>query len=101
MSDASEAFSALMTGYIAENDARWVLLREAMRYVECHEDVTRKGESQPCENIAVAVRIDPNEGGFYPVCSRHTRRPMVRLADLAACTVPHARTVPPEGTPDD
>lgn len=48
----------------------------------CDEEVTRKGELQPCENIAVAVRIDPDGGTLYPVCGRHARRPMVRLRDL-------------------
>ena len=46
---------------------------------ECTEDVTRKGESQPCEKPAVALRIDPTEGDPYPVCIYHTRAPMVPL----------------------
>jgi len=48
----------------------------------CTEEVERKGEVQPCDKPAVAVRIDPTEGGGYPVCMRHTRGPMVPLAVL-------------------
>lgn len=59
-------------------------LSSTLRYAECHEGVTRRGNYEPCEGIAVGVRMDPEEGGFYPVCSRHTRRPMVRLADIVA-----------------
>jgi hypothetical protein len=54
----------------------------AMYYVECHEDVTRKGESQPCDKTAVALRIDPTEGTPYPVCAYHARAVMVPLAAL-------------------
>lgn len=48
----------------------------------CDEDVTRKGESQPCERPAVAVRLDPREGTPYPVCAHHTRGEMVPLETL-------------------
>jgi hypothetical protein len=37
---------------------------------ECHEEVTRRGMLEPCDRVAVAVRIDPDEGGPYPVCAR-------------------------------
>lgn len=43
---------------------------------ECHEGVTRKGEFQPCNKTAVALRYDPTKGGIYPVCVKHTRSPM-------------------------
>jgi hypothetical protein len=59
-----------------------------MGYGLCHEDVTRKGESQPCEKPAVAVRIDPADGGPYPVCKHHARGEMVSLADLLEACVP-------------
>lgn len=55
-----------------------------MEYGLCHEDVTRKGESQPCEKTAVAVRIDPQERDPYPVCAFHARGEMVPLTDLIA-----------------
>jgi hypothetical protein len=59
-------------------------LRRIMEYGLCHEDVTRKGESRPCEKVAVAVRIDPEDGSPYPVCAFHARAEMVSLADLLA-----------------
>ena len=59
-------------------------LERIMQYGLCHEDVTRKGESQPCEKTAVAVRIDPEDGDPYPVCSYHARWPMVPLTDVHA-----------------
>jgi hypothetical protein len=55
---------------------------ETMFAPECHEEVTRRGMLEPCEKVAVAVRIDPNEGSRYPVCARHVRGPMVPLAEI-------------------
>lgn len=46
---------------------------------ECHEEVARRGEVQPCDLTAVGLRIDPSEGAPYPVCVKHTRHPMVPL----------------------
>ena len=40
---------------------------------ECHEAVTRKGQLQPCEKVAVGYRLDPVEGTPYPVCKKHHR----------------------------
>lgn len=51
---------------------------------ECHEEVTRRGELQPCDLPAVAMRIDPAENAAYPVCKRHVRGPMVPLAAIDA-----------------
>ena len=51
---------------------------------ECGEGVTRRGEFQPCDKPAVAVRIGPEEGEPYPVCAHHARAVMVPLADLLA-----------------
>ena len=48
---------------------------------KCCEEVTRRGEVQPCEKTAVAVRED-EEGSPYPVCAYHARGPMVPLAAL-------------------
>lgn len=56
----------------------------------CTEGVTRRGEFQPCEKPAVAVRIDPEEGNGYPVCVHHTRADMVPLAQLLA-PAPHPK----------
>lgn len=50
----------------------------------CAEEVTRKGELQPCDRTAVAVRIDPEGVGFYPVCVRHARGDMVPLRVVMA-----------------
>ena len=49
---------------------------------ECEEGVTRRDEFQPCDKPAVAVRMDPGFGEFYPVCARHARADMVPLPDL-------------------
>jgi hypothetical protein len=59
-------------------------LARIMQYGLCHEDVTRKGVSQPCDKTAVAVRIDPEDGSPYSVCAYHTRGEMVSLPDLLA-----------------
>lgn len=57
-------------------------VQRIMHYGVCHEDVTRQGESQPCEKVAVAIRIDPEDGGPYPVCAYHTRAEMMSLSDI-------------------
>jgi hypothetical protein len=61
---------------------------------ECHEEVTRRGEWEPCDLPAVALRID--EGEPYPVCGFHSRPPMVPLAQVLAGArpVPAAPTGP-------
>lgn len=52
---------------------------------ECCEEVTRRGELQPCDKPAVAVRIDPeNDERGYPVCGYHSRPRMVPLRELLA-----------------
>lgn len=67
-------------------------IRHALRYPECHEDVIRQGESQPCDKVAVALRFDPNcPSEPYPVCAYHSRAPMVPLADIARVTPPEGR----------
>ena len=48
----------------------------------CDEGVTRRGEFQPCDKPAVAVRIDPTEGTPYAVCAFHSRADMVPLSAL-------------------
>jgi hypothetical protein len=50
--------------------------------IECHEEVTRRGELEPCDKAAVAMRLDV-EGLAYPVCIYHTRAPMVPLSGLS------------------
>jgi hypothetical protein len=57
-------------------------LARIMEYGHCHEDVTRKGMSQPCDKTAVAVRIDEEDGDPYPVCAYHARGEMISLPDL-------------------
>ncbi len=44
----------------------------------CHEEVTRKGECQPCDKPAVALRNE-DEGDVYPVCGYHARGHLVTL----------------------
>lgn len=48
----------------------------------CYEEVTRKGQLEPCDKVSVAMRIDETFGGRYPVCIYHTRQPMVPLDDI-------------------
>ncbi len=55
----------------------------AALFNKCHEDVSRKGLSQPCFKPAVAVRVDPEESSdAYPVCAYHARGRMVLLAEI-------------------
>jgi len=44
----------------------------------CFEGVSRKGNYEPCDLTAVAVRLD-GEGHPYPVCSNHVRHPMASM----------------------
>lgn len=61
------------------------VVREAFRWpFACTEGVTRGGEFQPCERLAVALRIDPEERTPYPVCPPHARGDMVSLAVIMA-----------------
>lgn len=46
-------------------------------YPECHHEVTRDGRAEPCEDPAVAMRLDFNwssTGDPYPVCARHVSK---------------------------
>ena len=43
---------------------------------ECHEEITRNGELQPCERPAVGYRVDPAHDVPYPVCRPHLREPV-------------------------
>ena len=55
--------------------------------VECHEGVTRRGELQPCDRPAVALRNWVEGDTYYPVCPTHTRGfciPLVAPEDTAA-----------------
>ncbi len=63
-----------------------------MKWDRCHEAVSRKGESQPCDLTAVALRLDPEDHRPYPVCVRHTRKPMLPLTILLSGT--HATPEP-------
>ena len=40
---------------------------------DCHEEVARGDELEPCDKTAVALRVDPQEGEPYPVCAHHAR----------------------------
>lgn len=49
----------------------------------CTEGVTRKGEFQPCNKPAVAIRFEPTDhDDAYPVCANHARGEMVTLPQL-------------------
>ncbi len=50
----------------------------------CCNVAVRKGEEVPCDKVAVAVRIDTDDGHPYPVCAYHARGDMVPLAELLA-----------------
>jgi hypothetical protein len=54
---------------------------------KCDEGVTRKGEFEPCEKPAVAVRYDQENGGYYAVCGYHTRGMMLTLPGLVAAVL--------------
>lgn len=55
-------------------------MRRALGYPQrCSEEVSRSGNAEPCDKPAVALREDPNYGGYYPVCARHARASMVSL----------------------
>ena len=58
-------------------------MRFALGYPEeCTEEVSRRGLVEPCDRVAVALRVDRNEGTLYPVCARHTRAEMVPLGAI-------------------
>ena len=48
---------------------------------ECHEEVTRKGELQPCSKPAVALRDSRETDTYYPVCAYHARGFCIPLVD--------------------
>lgn len=50
----------------------------------CHEETTRRGEAQPCDKPAVAMRLDSRDGEPYPVCAYHACGHMLTLAELKA-----------------
>jgi len=66
-------------------------------YDKCHEEVSRKSQLQPCDLTAVALRIDPQGGRPYPVCARHTRKPMVPLVMLLSTVTDKGRAVVESG----
>ena len=54
---------------------------------ECHEEVSRKGELQPCGKPAVALRDWAEGDTYYPVCATHARGfciPLIAPEDAAA-----------------
>ena len=56
-------------------------------YPECHHTVTRDGIEEPCERLAVAMRLDFNwssSGHPYPVCARHVSRRRGAMVPLLA-----------------
>jgi hypothetical protein len=58
-------------------------MRLALGHPEkCTEEVSRNGLVDTCDRVAVALRLDPNEGSPYPVCARHARRDLVPLEDI-------------------
>ena len=79
--------------------------------LRCHEDVTRNGESQPCDKPAVGWRYDTEGDHHYPVCGYHCHGDMVPLPaqpDLAVVAKAireageaHTRTVYYKGSNGD
>lgn len=50
---------------------------------KCSTEVSRDGESQPCDKTAYAVAIDDEIGAVWPVCIHHARgRQLMTLAEL-------------------
>lgn len=50
---------------------------------KCCAEVSRFGESQPCDKTAVAVTADAEDGHWWPVCKHHARgRQVVSLTEL-------------------
>ena len=47
----------------------------------CAEEITRHGQLQPCDRIAIAHRID-TDNHTYPVCRRHLRAPIAPIATI-------------------
>lgn len=58
----------------------------------CCAEVSRDGDSQPCDKTAVAVAVGDEDAGWegwWPVCPHHSRgRQMVPLAILLAALEP-------------
>lgn len=65
---------------------------QALRWPECHEEVSRRGEAEPCDKPAAALRMDPQGGEPYPVCGHHSRAVMVPLAEIVAHFTRRERT---------
>lgn len=72
-----------------ECDPRYQPTPSDLRYLSrfpdrCAAEVSRGGECQPCDKVAVAVTVDDH---WWPVCVHHSRgRCMVPLADLLRAT---------------
>lgn len=63
---------------LSDDDFRFI-----RRYPDkCCREVTRKGESQPCDKPAVAVAVSWEDGSCWPVCKHHTCGQILPLADL-------------------
>ena len=60
-----------------------MLMAFVQRFPEkCCAEVSRKGESQPCDKTAYAV-ASGDGGRYWPVCIHHARgRQLLSLADL-------------------
>ena len=69
---------------------------------ECHEGVTRKGEFQPCDKPAIALRDSREDDAYYPVCAYHARGFCIPLVDPddAAALVAALRAVLEVHAPD-
>lgn len=63
-------------------------INRSLAFVQAHPDlcsteVSRGGESQPCDKTAYAVAIDDEIGATWPVCIHHARgRQLMPLAEL-------------------
>jgi len=57
-------------------------------YPECHQEISHNGHAEPCERVAIAIRLDfadSEQGSPDPVCARHVskrRGEMVQLLEV-------------------
>jgi len=47
----------------------------------CYEEVSRKGQAEPCGRPAIALRYHQSGDCYYPVCATHARGLCLPLVD--------------------
>jgi hypothetical protein len=72
-----------MTFILPPNPDPWHFVDEFPN--ECIVEISRKGNLEPCNEIAYAVVYDPDEESCWPVCIYHARgQKLIRLTDILA-----------------